>query len=85
MALKRTHRVSLKTSREQEMLTLLKESENVVNLVDNYYTTDQQQRIIQNSLLELCESSFEYLINKSIQSRTSIGMEAVKLYTKQLF
>lgn len=42
VAWKRTHKVSEKTSREQEVLTLLKGCKNVVQLVDFFYSKDQE-------------------------------------------
>ena len=40
-------------------MTLLRGSPNVIQLVDFFYSLDQKQRLIQNIVMEYCESSLE--------------------------
>ena len=57
VAVKRTHKVGKQLSREHQILKLLKDNENIINLYDTFYTTDENGHIIQN-----CE--FEFLKRK---------------------
>jgi len=66
-------------------LTLLKGTQNVVQSLDCYYTRDQHGRIIQNSLLEYCDGSFENLLRESLINRKYIEVKLVKHCMKQLF
>ena len=59
VAIKRTQKAGNVVSREYEVMTLLRGSPNVIQLVDFFYSLDQKQRLIQNIVMEYCESSLE--------------------------
>jgi len=59
VALKRTQKAGNVVSREYEVLSLLRGAPNVVQLVDFFYSVDQKQRVIQNTVLEFCDCSLE--------------------------
>jgi hypothetical protein len=46
-------------SREYEILSLMRGCDNVVQIRDFFYSVDQKQRIIQNTVMEFCEHSLE--------------------------
>ena len=66
-------------------MTMLKDAPNVVQLVDYFLTVDGRQRIIQNIVMEYCESSLEDELRDAEKSKQPIPMEKVKNYTKQVF
>ena len=59
VAVKRTQKAGNVVSREYEVMTLLKGSPNVVQLVEFFYSLDQKHRLIQNIVMEYCQSSLE--------------------------
>ena len=59
VAVKRTQKAGNVVSREYEVMSLLKGETNVVQLVEFFYSLDQKQRLIQNIVMEYCESSLE--------------------------
>ena len=59
VAVKRTQKAGNIVSREYEVMSLLKGDPNVVQLVEFFYSLDQKQRLIQNIVMEYCESSLE--------------------------
>ena len=59
VAVKRTQKAGNVVSREYEVMSLLKGESNIVQLVEFFYSLDQKQRLIQNIVMEYCESSLE--------------------------
>ena len=57
VALKRTHKVGKQLSREYQILNLLKENENIINLYDTFYTTDDDGHVVQNCEFEFIKSN----------------------------
>ena len=51
-------------SREFEILDVLRGKPNIVQMVDFYYTEDENHRIIQNTVLEFCDASLYHLISE---------------------
>jgi serine/threonine protein kinase len=60
VAVKRTQKVGSFVSREYEILKEMLGCPNVIQMLDFYYSKDTKQRLIQNTVLEFCESSLEY-------------------------
>jgi serine/threonine protein kinase len=57
VAIKRTQKAGSTVSREFEILDMMRGQQNIVQLLDFYYTEDENKRIIQNTVLEHCETS----------------------------
>lgn len=85
VALKRTMKVGNVVSREYEVLSLLQGAPNVVQLVDFFYSIDQRQRVIQNTVMEFCECSLEQKLREHMESSDCIPLSHIKHYTRQLF
>jgi len=59
VAVKRTQKAGNIVSREFEVMSLLKGAQNVVQLVEFFYSLDEKERLIQNIVMEFCEGSLE--------------------------
>ena len=59
VAVKRTLKAGVIASREYEVMTMLRGADNIIQLIDYFLTIDHRQRIIQNIVMEYCESSLE--------------------------
>ena len=57
---------------------------NIIQLLDFFYTVDEQERIIQNAVLEYCDGSLEAVIDDAKMSHKPVPMDKVKKYMKQL-
>ena len=62
VALKRTMKAGKGVSREFEILETLKGKENIVQLLDLFYSKNEQDDLVQNTVMELCEGSLEVLL-----------------------
>jgi glycogen synthase kinase 3 beta len=67
-------------SREYEILYALKDTENIVQMLDFFYSHDSKKRLIQNTVLEFCDSSLEDIITASINQ--PITMPEIKYLMK---
>jgi serine/threonine protein kinase len=72
-------------SREFEVLSLLKGSPNVIQLVDFFYSLDKSQRLIQNTVMEFCDCSLEDKLRAAEKQKRAIPMEEIKVFVKQIF
>ena len=59
VAIKRTHKVGTKLSREYEVLSELKDCEYVVKLLDTFYSVNDDGKVIQNLVFEYVTRSLE--------------------------
>jgi len=82
VAVKRTQKAGNIVSREYEVLSLLRGAENIVQLLDFFYSVDVKHRIIQNMVLEYCECSLESTLQRSIKEKTTIPMPELKRVLK---
>ena len=64
---------------------MLKGKENVVQMLDFFYTIDEKQRIIQNTVLEFCDRSLEDVLRQLEKENTFLSMAEIKKYTRQIF
>jgi serine/threonine protein kinase len=64
-------------SREYEILSLMRGCPNVVQILDFFYSVDQKQRIIQNTVMEFCECSLEEKLREATESKRGIPMLVV--------
>ena len=85
VAVKRTQKAGNIVSREYEVLSLLKNAENIVQLLDFFYSIDAKQRIIQNMVMEYCECSLESTLQLAIKDKTAIPISSLKHILKQVF
>lgn len=83
VAIKRSPKVGNKTSREMEVLLSMQGEENVIQLLDFFYSLDTNHRLVQNSVFEFCDQTLEDLIKDFCDKKKSIPIEKVKSYTKQ--
>lgn len=61
VAIKRTHKVGKKLSREFQVLDQLNESENVVKMLQTFYTVNDDGKIVQNVVFEYVESKYDQI------------------------
>jgi hypothetical protein len=61
---------------------MLRNKENVVQMLDFFYTIDDKQRIIQNTVLEFCDMSLEDVLKDLDQRRSFLPMHDVKKYVR---
>jgi len=85
VALKRTQKAGNIISREYEILDMLRGKENVVQLLDFFYTIDDKQRIIQNTVLEYCDMSLEDVLKDLDHRRDYLPMHTIQKYVKEIF
>lgn len=64
---------------------MLRGKENVVQLLDFFYSIDDNNRIIQNTVLEYCDKSLENLIEDHNKRKDYIPMFDIKKYVRQIF
>jgi glycogen synthase kinase 3 beta len=84
VAIKRTHKVGTKLSREYAMLSELKECEYIVKLLDAFYTSNEEKKVIQNLVFEFVPSTLDKYINKHKLEKKIIPIEKIKKLTKQI-
>lgn len=84
VAIKRTHKVGQKLSREYEILSKLKDCEYVVKMMDTFYSVNDDGKVIQNLIFEYVSRSLEgYMESIKIQKKL-IPIEKIKTLSKQL-
>ncbi len=84
VAIKRTHKVGTRLSREFEILSELKECDYIVKLLDTFYSSNEDKKIIQNLVFEFVPSSLEKFIEKHKLEKKIIPIEKIKRISKQL-
>ena len=70
VALKRTMKAGRIVSREYEVLSMLKGAPNVIQLLDFFYSLDSKERIVQNTVMEYCQSSLEDVLKEAEKTKT---------------
>jgi serine/threonine protein kinase len=60
VAIKRTHKVGNKLSREYQILTELRDCEQCVQMLDTFYTINEDGKIIQNVVFEFVPRKFKF-------------------------
>jgi serine/threonine protein kinase len=82
VALKRTQKAGNIISREFEILDMCRGKENIVQLLDFFYTIDDKQRIIQNTVLEFCDESLEDVLKRLDHEKSFLDMKTLKRYIR---
>lgn len=83
VAIKRTPKVGNKTSREMEVLQALEGADNVIQLLEFFYTLDGNHRLVQNSVFEFCDKTVEDVLKEVCEKKIYLPMKTVKSITKQ--
>lgn len=61
---------------------MLRNKENVVQLLDFFYSIDEKQRIIQNTVLEYCDMSLEDVLKELDFKGDYLPMKNLKQYVR---
>ena len=72
VAIKRTHKVGSKLSREYQVLADLRECEQCVKMLDTFYTVNDDGKVIQNVVFEYVSSKYPNF-NKNRKPRNLHG------------
>ena len=72
-------------SREFEILDMMRGKENVIQMIDFFYTYDKDHRLIQNTVLEFCDMSIEDVIRDLIYKLEWLPMATIKKFVRQIF
>ena len=84
VAIKRTHKVGTKLSREYEILSELKDCEYVVKLMDTFYSVNDDGKVIQNLVFEYVTRSLEVYMEDFRRKKKYIPLEKIKEISRQL-
>lgn len=83
VAIKRTHKVGPKLSREYEVISKLSDCENIVKLLDIFYTISEDGKIIQNLVFEFVNDSLDGYIESYKNKKKFIPIDKIKEITRQ--
>ena len=78
VAIKRTHKVGKKLSREYKVLSELKGCVNIVQMLDTFYTINDDGAVVQNIVFEYVSNSLETEIEKMIKNKTWLNLQEIK-------
>ena len=84
VAIKRTHKVGTKLSREYEILSEVKNCDYVVKLLDTFYSVNDNGKVIQNLVFEYVNRSLEKYIDEFRKKNQYIPIGKIKQISKQL-
>ena len=84
VAIKRTHKVGTKLSREYEILSEIKECPYVVKLLTVFFTTNEDKKVIQNLVFEFVPNSLEKYIENFKLGKKHIPIKKIKIMMKQI-
>ena len=82
VAIKRTSKSGEYVSREFEVLDRLRGCENVVQLLNIYYSKNDEQKVVQNLVFEFCHQNLEEVIQNAKEARRLIPMDDIKNYMR---
>ena len=84
VAIKRTHKVGTKLSREYEILSQIKDCNYIVKLMDTFYSVNDDGKVIQNLVFEYVTRSLEIYMDEFRKNKKYIPIEKIKQISKQL-
>ena len=84
VAIKRTHKVGTKLSREYEILSQLKDCPYIVKLLEVFFTSNEDKKVIQNLVFEFIPNSLEKFIENYKFAKKYINIRKIKIISKQL-
>ena len=79
VAIKRTHKVGTKLSREYQVLSEIKYSEDIVKMDKVFYTLNDKGQIIQNTVFEYVPECLEGYITKTLNKGEFIPEIKIKV------
>jgi serine/threonine protein kinase len=71
-------------SREYEVLSKLRECENVVRMLDIFYSKSEEGKMAQNLIFEYCSKNLEDIITEHKSGNSKIPMEQIRNYMFQI-
>ena len=74
VAIKRTHKVDKKLSREFEILSKIRDCDYVVKLLDAFYSENNDGKVIQNLVFEFVTNNLENFIDVHHKKKKHIPM-----------
>lgn len=84
VAIKRTHKVGTKLSREYEILSEIKDCPFVVKLLEVFFTSNEDKKVIQNLVFEFVPNSLERFIENYKLGKKHISIDKIKKISKQI-
>ena len=84
VAIKRTHKVGTKLSREYDILSKIKDCEYIVKLMDTFYSVNDDGKVIQNLVFEYVTRSLETYMDDFRKKKKYIPIDKIKQISKQL-
>lgn len=79
VAIKRTHKVGKKLSREYQVLSEIKNLDQVVKMDSVFYTINDKGQMVQNTVFEYVSGSLENYIQKCIDAKHIIPPLKIKV------
>ncbi len=83
--MKRTTKAGEYVSREYEVLDRLRGCNNVIQLLDIYYSKNDEGKTAQNLIFEFCRTNLEEVIQNSKKEERYIPVGEVREYMRQIF
>ena len=84
VAIKRTSKSGEYVSREFEVLDKLRDCINVVQLLNIYYSKNEDNKIVQNLVFEFCQKNLEEEIQEAKEQKVLIPMAKIKDFMRQI-
>ena len=84
VAIKRTHKVGSKLSREYQVLSELKDCDYIVKLLDTFYSVNDDGKVIQNLVFEYVTRSLETYLEEQRKKKEYIPINKIKSIMKQM-
>ena len=84
VAIKRTSKSGEYVSREFEVLDRLRGCTNVVQLLNIYYSKNEEGKVVQNLVFEFCSQNLEEVIQNAKEQRKLIPMHDIKDFMRQI-
>jgi glycogen synthase kinase 3 beta len=84
VAIKRTHKVGKKLSREYQVLSEIRDCDDVVKMDKVFYSINDKGQIIQNTVFEYVSESLEGYISKMITAKELIPASKIKFFMRQI-
>ena len=84
VAIKRTSKSGEYVSREFEVLDKLRDCVNVVQLLNIYYSKNEDNKIVQNLVFEFCQKNLEEEIQEAKERKVLIPMAKIKDFMRQI-
>lgn len=84
VAIKRTHKVGTKLSREYQILSELRDCDYCVQLLDTFYSVNDEGKVIQNLVFEYVTRSLEAYMEDHRNKKAYIPIDKIRSIMKQM-